>query len=201
MHTFFESTELFKIISSNKAKYIQKEQLQNAYDDFVNQLETVVQDMQDYQKQYRMLATIHNELALYFAIQRNADHRQKNLAVSEQIAIAERQVEVEQSLLEEHCAHPERFIEANTTTKRSFVWSEKYSKRDLMELVIALDKADAVKDMHGQKVAFKTLVDATSHSFSVDLSKMYRIREEILSRKIKSTAFLDILRHSILESE
>lgn len=78
-------------------------------------------------------------------------------------------------------------------------WSENFTKRDLIELITALDHLGAVQMSTGDPASFKTIVSAFEVLFNVTLNYPHQQREDIVARKIKTTHFIGKMANAVVE--
>lgn len=107
-------------------------------------------------------------------------------------------VEDEQKLLDFRIAHPNLWGK-NKLLKQELYWGDKFVKRCLIELIMALFFIGAINDKFGKPVAFKPLVQGFETLFDIDLSLAYDERRKIMHRTKKTSFFLDMLREKLLE--
>ncbi len=103
-------------------------------------------------------------------------------------------VVAEKAIFDRRLKEPALFAKTNKNIKSNLMWSSKLHKRDLVELLVALNTASAITTTDGCHVSFKTLVSKFSEFLNITISKPYDEREAILSRPPKVTDFLARLR-------
>lgn len=109
-------------------------------------------------------------------------------------------LESQMNLLTLSLQYPNTFVPKSTQTLVSpFLWSPKFTKRDLIEIIVALDHLGAVENKTGGRATYRSIVTAFELMFNVNLSKSYNKREEVLNRKIKTTDFLSKMQEAIIE--
>lgn len=92
---------------------------------------------------------------------------------------------------EKRLTYTELFSPITPTAKSPLHWNlQKFSKRDLIELLSALDLVMAVVDERGHPVAFKNITESFSTLFNIDLKYAYKERKEIEGR---SDSFVKVL--------
>lgn len=78
-------------------------------------------------------------------------------------------------------------------------WSENFTKRDLIELITALDQLGAVQMCTGDPASFKTIVSAFEVLFNITLNYPHQQREDIIARKIKTTHFIGKMANAVVD--
>ena len=110
-------------------------------------------------------------------------------------------IESELRLLDLLLHHPEFFTKAPATKTPDFdlYWSTEFSKRDLVELLIALEHLGVIRSKKGNAAAFSAFVAYAEQTLHLTLPNAYKIREEVLGRKTRNASFLDRLRSAFIE--
>ncbi len=99
-------------------------------------------------------------------------------------------VQSEKELLERKITNPTLFHNTNHLLKSELKWSSTFSKRDLIELLAALDAISAITKTNGEILPFSKLVSSAEVFLNIKLPNSYKIRDEVLARKIKASDFL-----------
>lgn len=94
---------------------------------------------------------------------------------------------------EKRLTNPDLFVPLQSAARSPLYWNSKYTKRDLIELISALDLVMAAVDAHGRETPFKRLVEAFSSLFNVSLDYAYKERKEIEYRTDGNTSFVRLL--------
>lgn len=92
---------------------------------------------------------------------------------------------------------PEGYKDAEPVS--NLKWSDNFTKRDLIELITALDQLGAVQMSTGDTASFKTIVSAFEVFFNVTLNYPHQQREDIVARKIKTTHFIGKMANAVVE--
>lgn len=180
-------TRFFKYIMSGENIDINHNEILDAFEEFTSVVTSIADDSNvDYKRYYRILSYLHAVLLI-----RKSDG---NLSTYTTAAI--HFIQSELTLLKEPQIHLSKPIVQQGS---SFHWSEKLTKRDLIELLTALDQIEAFVDAGGRKISYSLLVETFEKLLTLDLSKSYNIRTEVLSRKIKCTDFLNRLTKVVVE--
>lgn len=103
-------------------------------------------------------------------------------------------VQSEKELLERRITNPTLFHNNNHLLKSDLMWSSKFSKRDLLELLIALDAISAITKVDGTNAPFVNLVSSFEEFLNIKFPNPYKEREAILARPYKTTDFLNRLK-------
>lgn len=77
-------------------------------------------------------------------------------------------------------------------------WNPKLGKRGLMEILAALECIGAFLDENGKPASFASIVSNFERFLHVEFNRPYKTRTEILERKIRTTNFIDRMRHALL---
>lgn len=180
-------TRFFKYIVSEESQNIDHCEILDAFDEFTSVVSSISDDHTlDYKQHYRILSYIHS---LFLARKSGGNHSTYTTA-------AIHFVQSELELLKEARIHSPK---QPSRQPSQFHWSEKLTKRDLIELLTALDQIEAIVNASGKKISYSSLVEIFEQLFNLDLSKCYNIRTEVLSRKIKCTDFLNRLTKAVVE--
>ena len=121
------------------------------------------------------------------------------IEASRYIVAAKRIVESELSLLNERVVHPSLFQPPRKNDIPDLFWSSEFTKRDLVELLSALEYLGPILNAVGKYAPFSVLVAFAEKTLNVSLPNAYKIREEVLNRKTKSTDFLERLIDALIE--
>lgn len=78
-------------------------------------------------------------------------------------------------------------------------WNPKLGKRALIEILAALECLGAFLDENGKPASFASIVSNFERFLHVEFNRPYKTRTEILERKIRTTNFIDRMRHALLE--
>lgn len=105
---------------------------------------------------------------------------------------------------EKRIIYPELFSQTSAPPPSPLHWnSDKFSKRDLIELLTALENANVIIDEVGKPIPFTHIVEQFSHLLNVPISSKYAFKERdyILNIKYRTTAFLDQISASLLKKD
>ncbi|WP_099463891.1 RteC domain-containing protein [Parabacteroides provencensis] len=180
-------TRFFRYIVSGENQNIGYSEILDAFDEFTLVVASIVDDSTlGYKQHYRILSYIHSML---LARKSGGNHSAYTTAG---IHFIQSELELLKEARIQSPKQPSR-------QASHFHWSEKLTKRDLIELLTALDQTEAIVDASGKKISYSSLVEIFEHLFNLNLSKSYNIRTEVLSRKIKCTDFLNRLTKAVVE--
>lgn len=115
------------------------------------------------------------------------------------VTAAKRIIESELRLLNDRIEHPTLFQTLHKNDIPDLFWSSEFSKRDLVELLSALEYLGPILNAVGKYAPFSVLVTFAEKTLNVSLPNAYKIREEVLNRKRKSTDFLERLIEALIE--
>ena len=180
-------TQFFRYIVSEENQNIDHSEILDAFDEFTLVVASIPDDgVLGYKQHYRILSYIHSIL---WAQKSSRNH-------STYITAAIHFIQSELELLKEA-----RIQSSKQPSRQAshFYWSEKLTKRDIIELLTALDQIGAIVDASDKKISYSSLVETFEQLLNLDLSKSYNIRSEVLSRKIKCTDFLNRLTKVVVE--
>ena len=174
-----------------------REELESAYDDFLRTVIEVCDNTADYKQLFRTLTLTQIRLGML----RPARNRTKDAKtdVGRYIVAAERIVESELRLLHERIEHLTLFQPSLRNDIPDLHWSSEFTKRDLVELLSALEYLGPILNTFGKYAPFSVLVAFAEKTLNVSLPNAYKIREEVLNRKTKSTDFLERLIKALIE--
>ena len=102
-------------------------------------------------------------------------------------------------MLNDRIEHPTLFQTLHKNDIPDLFWSSEFSKRDLVELLSALEYLGPILNAVGKYAPFSVLVTFAEKTLNVSLPNAYKIREEVLNRKRKSTDFLERLIEALIE--
>lgn len=188
-------TSFMNLLSASRP--CRREELESAYDDFVRTVIEVCDNTTDYKQLFRTLTLTQIRLGML----RPARNRTKvaKTDVGRYIAAAKRIVESELCLLNERVVHPSLFQPPRKNDIPDLFWSSEFTKRDLVELLSALEYLGPILNAVGKYAPFSVLVAFAEKTLNVSLPNAYKIREEVLNRKTKSTDFLERLIDALIE--
>lgn len=101
--------------------------------------------------------------------------------------------------MNERVVHPSLFQPTRKNDIPDLFWSSEFTKRDLVELLSALEYLGPILNAVGKYAPFSVLVAFAEKTLNVSLPNAYKIREEVLNRKTKSTDFLERLIDALIE--
>lgn len=180
-------TRFFRYIIAKENQNIDHSEILDAFDEFTSVVASITEDSTlDYKQHYRILSYVHSIL---LARKSGSNH-------STYITAAIHFIQSELELLKEARIHSPK---QPSRQPSQFHWSDKFTKRDIIELLTALDQIEAIVDASGKKISYSLLVETFEQLLNLDLSKSYNIRTEVLSRKIKCTDFLNRLTKAVVE--
>ena len=182
-----KQTQFFRYIVSGENNNISHNEIFHAFEQFTLAVTSIAEDpCLEYKQHFRTLSYIHAVLV--------ANESHANL--SPYITAAIHFINAELELLK---FQPKLPLKPQARQQSQFNWSEKFTKRDLIELLTSLDQIGAIVDVNGKKISYSLLVETFEKMLNLELSKSYNIRTEVLSRKIKCTDFLNRLTKVVIE--
>ena len=189
------NSKLFRLLSVSDS--FDRAEIESAYDAFVRQVIEVCDNTADYKQLFRTLTLTQIRLGML----RPARNRTKDAKtdVGRYIVAAERIIESELRLLHERIEHPTLFQPSLRNDIPDLHWSSEFTKRDLVELLSALEYLGPILNTFGKYAPFSVLVAFAEKTLNVSLPNAYKIREEVLNRKTKSTDFLERLIEALIE--
>lgn len=189
------NSKLFRLLSVSDS--FDRAEIESAYDAFVRQVIEVCDNTADYKQLFRTLTLTQIRLGML----RPARNRTKvaKSDIGRYIVAAERIVESELRLLHERIEHPTLFQPSLRNDIPDLHWSSEFTKRDLVELLSALEYLGPILNTFGKYAPFSVLVAFAEKTLNVSLPNAYKIREEVLNRKTKSTDFLERLIEALIE--
>lgn len=177
-----------------------REELQSTYDDFVRSVIEVSDNTADYKRLFRILTHTQARLELLHpARTTRLKSTECEISPTRYIAAAKRIVESELRLLNERVVHPSLFQPPRKNDIPDLFWSSEFTKRDLVELLSALEYLGPILNAVGKYAPFSVLVAFAEKTLNISLPNAYKIREEVLNRKTKSTDFLERLIDALIE--
>lgn len=176
-----------------------REELESAYDDFVRTVIEVCDNTTDYKLLFRILTHTQVRLEMLYPSRTRVKSNAGEVSASRYIVAAKRIVESELSLLNERVVHPSLFQPPRKNDIPDLFWSSEFTKRDLVELLSALEYLGPILNAVGKYAPFSVLVAFAEKTLNVSLPNAYKIREEVLNRKTKSTDFLERLIDALIE--
>lgn len=180
-------TRFFRYIITEEIPNIDHSEILDAFDEFTSLVTSIADDSTlDYKQHYRILSYIHSIL---LAQKSGSNHSAYTTAT---IHFIQSELELLKDTRTQSLKQPPR-------QASGFHWSDKFTKRDIIELLTALDQIEAIVDTSGKKISYSLLVETFEQLLNLDLSKSYNIRTEVLSRKIKCTDFLNRLTKAVVE--
>ena len=189
------NSKLFRLLSVSDS--FDRAEIESAYDAFVRQVIEVCDNTADYKLLFRTLTLTQIRLGML----RPARNRTKvaKSDIGRYIVAAERIIESELRLLHERIEHPTLFQPSLRNDIPDLHWSSEFTKRDLVELLSALEYLGPILNAMGKYAPFSVLVAFAEKTLNVSLPNAYKIREEVLNRKTKSTDFLERLIDALIE--
>lgn len=188
-------SKLFRLLSVSDS--FDRAEIESAYDAFVRQVIEVCDNTADYKQLFRILTLTQIRLGMLRPV-RNCTKVAKS-DIGRYIVAAERIVESELRLLHERIEHPTLFQPSLRNDIPDLHWSSEFTKRDLIELLSALEYLGPILNTFGKYAPFSVLVAFAEKTLNVSLPNAYKIREEVLNRKTKSTDFLERLIEALIE--
>lgn len=177
-----------------------REELESAYDDFVRTVIEVSDNTADYKRLFRILTHTQARLELLHpARTTRLKSTECEISPTRYIAAAKRILESELMLLNERVMHPSLFQPPRKHDIPDLFWSSEFTKRDLVELLSALEYLGPILNAVGKYAPFSVLVAFAEKTLNISLPNAYKIREEVLNRKTKSTDFLERLIDALIE--
>jgi len=189
------NTRFIRLLSESRRS--NNNELESAYDDFLRTVIEVCDNTADYKQLFRTLTFTQIRLGML----RPARNRTKvaKSDIGRYIVAAERIIESELRLLHERIEHPTLFQPSLRNDIPDLHWSSEFTKRDLVELLSALEYLGPILNTFGKYAPFSVLVAFAEKTLNVSLPNAYKIREEVLNRKTKSTDFLERLIEALIE--
>ena len=176
-----------------------QEELESAYDDFLRTVIEVCDNTTDYKLLFRILTHTQVRLEMLYPSRTRVKSNAGEISASRYIVAAERIVESELRLLHERIEHPTLFQPSLRNDIPDLHWSSEFTKRDLVELLSALEYLGPILNAFGKYAPFSVLVAFAEKTLNVSLPNAYKIREEVLNRKTKSTDFMERLIEALIE--
>lgn len=105
----------------------------------------------------------------------------------------------EKELLEKRITNPTLYHNSNHLRKSDLKWNSIFSKRDLIELLTALDAISVITKIDGSSMSFVQLVKSVDQFLNVKLPYSHKARENVVARKIKTTGFLSRLKDALIK--
>ena len=174
-------------------------ELESAYDAFLRTVIEVCDNTADYKQLFRILTHTQVRLEMLHPLRTRAKSTAGEVSTARYIAAAKRIVESELSLLNERIVHPSLFQPPRKNDIPDLFWSSEFTKRDLVELLSALEYLGPILNAVGKYAPFSVLVTFAERTLNISLPNAYKIREEVLTRKTKSTDFLERLIEALIE--
>ena len=174
-------------------------ELESAYDAFLRTVIEVCDSTADYKQLFRILTHTQVRLGMLHPLRTRAKSTAGEVSTARYIAAAKRIVESELSLLNERIVHPSLFQPPRKNDIPDLFWSSEFTKRDLVELLSALEYLGPILNAVGKYAPFSVLVTFAERTLNISLPNAYKIREEVLNRKTKSTDFLERLIEALIE--
>ena len=198
MEEMLINTWFIRLLSESRLS--NKNELQPAYDDFVRTVIEVSDNTTDYKLLFRILTHTQARLELLHPV-RTTRFKSGECEVSptRYVAAAKRILESELMLLNERVVHPSLFQPPRKNDIPDLFWSSEFTKRDLVELLSALEYLGSILNAVGKYAPFSVLVAFAEKTLNISLPNAYKIREEVLNRKTKSTDFLERLIDALIE--
>lgn len=104
----------------------------------------------------------------------------------------------ELQLQEKRVLHPSLFTNKVREQTSNIMWNTTLSKRDLLELLIALDSLSAITKTDGSVLPFSILVESFANFLNLKISNPYKERDMIMSRPPKPDDFMKRLSRRIV---
>ncbi len=200
MERIFNSRFIRIVFRGQKRDY-DPNYLLTAYTDFKTQLLSVSDDEHNYRGKFRTIKSLRELLELHIQSERFQNERGENIQAFASLAL--RQVAVELDLLEKQLQYPDLFtLTANSPQPSPLHWNtNKFSKRDLIELASALYASQAVVDNDGRPISFIQLAQGLASTMNIQFpnNTIYNEREYIRSVKRNTTAFISQLASALSE--
>lgn len=105
---------------------------------------------------------------------------------------------------EKRLTFPELFSPLSPPVLSPLHWDiSKFTKRDLIELITAIEATNAVIDDVGNPMPFTRLVESFSQLFNIPLTSKYAYKERdyILNLRGRATLFVDTLSSSLTKKD
>ena len=190
-------SKLFRLLSVSDS--FDRAEVESAYDDFLRTVIEVCDNTTDYKLLFRILTHTQVRLEMLYPSRTRVKSNAGEVSASRYIAAAKRIVESELCLLNERVVHPSLFQPPRKNDIPDLFWSSEFTKRDLVELLSALEYLGPILNAVGKYAPFSVLVAFAEKTLNVSLPNAYKIREEVLNRKTKSTDFLERLIDALIE--
>ncbi len=189
------NSKLFRLLSVSDS--FDRAEIESAYDAFVRQVIEVCDNTADYKLLFRTLTLTQIRLGMLRPVRNRTKVAKSD--IGRYIVAAERIIESELRLLHERIEHPTLFQPSLRNDIPDLHWSSEFTKRDLVELLSALEYLGPILNAMGKYAPFSVLVAFAEKTLNVSLPNAYKIREEVLNRKTKSTDFLERLIDALIE--
>lgn len=179
--------------------FCRQDELESSYNAFLRTVIEVCDNTVDYKQLFRILTHTQVRLEMSHPLRTRAKSTAGEVSTARYIAAAKRIVESELSLLNERIVHPSLFQPPRKNDIPDLFWSSGFTKRDLVELLSALEYLGPILNAVGKYAPFSMLVTFAERTLNISLPNAYKIREEVLNRKTKSTDFLERLIEALIE--
>lgn len=185
--------QLFELLQDRYPELLTPEQLAIAFEEVHSLLQEVTDGAESFSDKYRVLTFVTTFV-------NGINTRSKDKLIKRTVKILKGCLAAELELLQKHLLYPSLFVPAPAHTSSPLHWNvDKYTRRDLIELISALGASDAIVDDHGKPVSYVQLVKHISEKLNSPISvKMaYKERDYITNYKHNPTAFLEQLVKSL----
>lgn len=126
------------------------------------------------------------------------DDKEKKDLVVEAAKDALHKIQLYQKENEKRLDYPDIFLIKEHTPITDLRWNTvKFTKRDLIELLAALDEVEAIVDPDGTPTSFIHLTKAVGELLDISLEYAYKERTQIQNRAKNVTPFLTIIKNAL----
>lgn len=186
--------QLFEMLQDRYPELLTSNQLETAFEEVHALLQEVTDGAESFSDKYRVLTFV-------TAFVNGINPRPKDVLVKRTIKILKECIKAELELLQKHLIYPSLFApRPDQSASPSLYWNnDKYTKRDLIELVSALGASGAIVDSSGKPISYIQLIKLVSSKLNSPISDKYAYKERDYVTNIKhnSTAFLEKLVRSL----
>lgn len=185
--------QLFEMLQDRYPELLTSNQLAIAFEEVHALLQEVTDGAESFSDKYRVLTFV-------TAFVNGINPRPKDVLVKRTIKILKECIKAELELLQKHLIYPSLFAQRQKQTSSPLYWNnDKYTKRDLIELVSALGASGAIVDSEGKPISYIQLIKLVSSKLNSPISDKYAYKERDYVTNIKHnpTAFLEKLVRSL----
>lgn len=164
--------------------------LLSSYQEFKSLLLSISDDEQNYREKFRTMQSLRKILESQMQSSRFQNERGENIKWFATQAL--NQISVELDLLDKQLQYPVLFTPATRSSKPQtspLYWNtDKFSKRDLIELVAAMAEIGVILDDKREPLSFTKLIEHISTFFNLQISTKSAFNERDYIRNIRCNA-------------